>query len=50
MLSALQNPRQAAAQIMNFALILSSAFMVRPHAPVSLMAYALIQLIVAHAN
>jgi hypothetical protein len=29
MLSALGNPRQAAAQLMNFALILSTAFMVR---------------------
>lgn len=29
MLSALQNPRQAAAQLLNFALILSTAFMVR---------------------
>lgn len=28
MLSSLGNPRQAAAQILNFALILSSAFMV----------------------
>jgi hypothetical protein len=28
MLSMLQNPRQAAAQVLNFALILSSAFMV----------------------
>lgn len=30
MLSSLGNPRQAAAQIMNFALILSTAFMVSP--------------------
>lgn len=30
MLSMLQNPRQAAAQVLNFALILSSAFMVPP--------------------
>jgi signal peptidase len=29
MLSSLQNPRQAAAQLMNFGLILSTAFMVR---------------------
>lgn len=29
MLSSLQNPRQAAAQLLNFALILSTAFMVR---------------------
>jgi hypothetical protein len=32
MLSSLQNPRQAAAQLMNFGLILSTAFMVGfPH-------------------
>ena len=30
MFSSLQNPRQAAAQLMNFGLILSTAFMVRP--------------------
>lgn len=29
MLSALGNPRQAAAQVLNFALVLSTAFMVR---------------------
>ena len=29
MLSSLQNPRQAAAQLLNFGLILSTAFMVR---------------------
>ena len=29
MLSSLGNPRQAAAQILNFALVLSTAFMVR---------------------
>lgn len=33
MLSGLQNPRQAAAQLMNFGLILSTAFMVRPPLP-----------------
>jgi signal peptidase len=31
MLSSLGNPRQAAAQLLNFGLILSTAFMVRFH-------------------
>ena len=33
MLSSLQNPRQAAAQLLNFALVVSTAFMVRHPKP-----------------
>lgn len=36
MVAALGNPRQAAAQVLNFALILSTAFMVRYDTPLFL--------------